>query len=105
MRKDKAIIFTGTANALLAKSVTRILELHLGDCAISRFPDGEISVRIDEPVRGREVFLIQPTSPPVNDNLVELLALADACHRASAGAITAIVPYFGYARSDKRHCR
>jgi len=105
MRRDKVIIFSGTANPALAKSVASILDSPLGDCAISRFPDGEVSVRIDEPVRGREVFLIQPTSPPVNDNLVELLAMADACHRSSAGAITAIVPYFGYARSDKRHGR
>src|SRR5688572_33353601 len=77
----------------------------LGACSVERFPDGELSVRLDEPVRGRKVFIIQPTSPPVNDHLIELLAFADACRRASAERITAIVPYFGYARSDKRHGR
>src|SRR4051812_31901578 len=70
---------------------------------VERFPDGETSVRLDETVRGREVFIVQPTSPPVNDHLVELLAFADSCRRASAARVTAIVPYFGYARSDKRN--
>ena len=95
-------IFAGTANAGLAEAVARELGVRLGACAIERFPDGETSVRLDEPVRGREVFVVQPTSPPVNDHLVELLAFADACRRASASRVTAIVPYFGYARSDKR---
>ncbi len=99
---DEFVIFAGTANAELAASVARELGVQLGACAIERFPDGETSVRLDEPVRGREVFIVQPTSPPVNDHLVELLAFADSCRRASAAQITAIVPYFGYARSDKR---
>ena len=102
---DDFVIFAGTANKELAESVARELGVRLGACAVERFPDGETSVRLDEPVRGREVFVIQPTAPPVNDHLVELLAFADGCRRASAGRITAIVPYFGYARSDKRNSR
>jgi ribose-phosphate pyrophosphokinase len=77
----------------------------LGSCTIERFPDGEVAVRLLEPVRRKEVFLVQSTSPPVNDHLVELLAFADACRRAAAARITSIVPYFGYARADKRHGR
>jgi ribose-phosphate pyrophosphokinase len=95
-------IFAGTANTGLAEAVARELGVRLGACAVERFPDGETSVRLDEPVRGREVFVVQPTSPPVNDHLVELLAFADACRRASASRVTAVVPYFGYARSDRR---
>ena len=99
-------IFAGTANAALAASIARQLGVGLGACGIERFPDGEVAVRLLEPVRRKEVFLVQPTSPPVNDNLVELLALADACRRAAAARITAVLPYFGYARADKRHgCR
>src|SRR5919202_6284135 len=102
---DGFIIFAGTANAELAASVARELGVRLGACEVERFPDGETSVRLDEPVRGREVFVVQPTSPPVNDHLVELLAFADACRRASSARTTAVVPYFGYARSDKRDGR
>lgn len=104
-RTGALTIFAGTANPELAESVARELGARLGACAVERFPDGETSVRLDEPVRGREVFIVQPTGPPVNDHLVELLAFADACRRASAASVTAIVPYFGYARSDKRHAR
>jgi ribose-phosphate pyrophosphokinase len=89
----------------LATSVAVELGARLGACSVERFPDGELSVRLDEPVRGRKVFIIQPTSPPVNDHLIELLAFADACRRASAAHITAVIPYFGYARADKRHGR
>ena len=99
------ILFAGTANPPLAAAIAAELGVRLGACAVERFPDGELSVQLDESVRGREVILVQPTSPPVNDHLVELLAFADACRRAAAGRITAIVPYFGYARSDKRHGR
>ncbi|MDQ3819021.1 MAG: ribose-phosphate pyrophosphokinase [Acidobacteriota bacterium] len=99
---NEFVIFAGTANRGLAASVARELGVKLGECAVEQFPDGEISVRLDEPVRCREVFIIQPTSPPVNEHLVELLAFADGCRRASASHITAIIPYFGYARSDKR---
>jgi ribose-phosphate pyrophosphokinase len=102
---DECIIFTGTANERLAASVAREAGVRLGACSVERFPDGEISVRLDEPVRGHEVFIVQPTSPPVDKHLVEMLAFADACRRASAAHVTAIIPYFGYARSDKRHGR
>lgn len=99
------IVFGGTANAALAAAVALELGVRLGSCTVTRFPDGETAVRINEPVRGCEVFLVQPTAPPVNDHLIELLAFADACRRAAAARIVAVVPYFGYARSDKRHGR
>lgn len=99
------IVFAGTANPALAQAVARELGVRLGDCSVERFPDGEISVRLLESVRGKQVFVVQPTSPPVNDNLVELLAFADVCRRSSAGQLTAVVPYFGYARADKRNRR
>ncbi len=99
------ILFAGTANSALAAAVAAELGVRLGRCATTRFPDGETAVHINESVRGREVFLVQPTAPPVNDHLVELLAFADACRRSAAARITAVVPYFGYARADKRHGR
>ena len=105
MMHDESILFSGTAGAQLAAQMAQLLERPLGRRTIERFPDGEVSVHLDEPVRGREVFLVQSTAPPVNENLVELLALADACRRSSSRCITAVVPYFGYARSDKRHGR
>ncbi len=98
-------IFAGRANVALATSVAVEMGARLGACSVERFPDGELSVRLDEPVRGRAVLIIQPTSPPVNDHLIELLAFADACRRASAAHITAVMPYFGYSRADKRHGR
>ena len=98
-------LFAGTANPRLAAAIAAELGVRLAACAVERFPDGETAVRLDEPVRGRDVFIVQPTAPPVNDHLVELLAFADACRRSAAGRITAVVPYFGYARSDKRHGR
>jgi ribose-phosphate pyrophosphokinase len=98
-------IFSGRANVALATSVAVEMGARLGACSVERFPDGELSVRLDEPVRGREVFIIQPTSPPVNDHLIELLVFADACRRASAARITAVMPYFGYSRADKRSGR
>jgi ribose-phosphate pyrophosphokinase len=99
------IIFSGRANVALATSVAVEMGARLGACSVERFPDGELSVRLDEPVRCREVFIIQPTSPPVNDHLIEMLAFADACRRASAARITAVMPYFGYSRADKRSGR
>ncbi|MGA6826209.1 ribose-phosphate diphosphokinase [Nitrospira sp. NS4] len=99
------VIFSGTANPDLAAAIAADLGMFPGACAIERFPDGETSVQLLESVRRKEVFLVQPLSPPVNDHLVELLALADACRRAAAARITAVVPYLGYARSDKRHGR
>jgi len=98
-------LLAGTANPALAVAVAAELGVRPGACTIERFPDGETTVRLDEPVRGRVVFLLQPTGPPVNDHLVELLACADACRRSAAGRIIAVVPYFGYARSDKRNGR
>jgi ribose-phosphate pyrophosphokinase len=91
-------IIAGTANPELAGAVAKTLGVKPGSCDIDRFPDGEVSVSLREPVRGREA-----TSPPVDENVMELVALADACRRASAARIIAVVPYFGYARSDKRH--
>ena len=99
------VIFAGTANPGLTAAIAADLGMFPGACAIERFPDGETSVQLLESVRRKEVFLVQPLSPPVNDHLVELLALADACRRAAATRITAVVPYLGYARSDKRHGR
>jgi ribose-phosphate pyrophosphokinase len=98
-------LFAGTPNPTLASAIARHLDMRLGACAVERFPDGELSVQLREPVRRKEVFIVQPTAPPINDHLIELLAFADACRRASAARITAIVPYFGYARADKRHGR
>ncbi len=97
------LLFSGTGNTDLAAAIAQEAGMRLGACAIDRFPDGEISVRLLEPVRRREVFIVQPLSPPVNDHLVELLIFADACRRAAAKCITAVIPYFGYARADKRH--
>jgi ribose-phosphate pyrophosphokinase len=102
---EEITIFAGTANPGLAESVARELCIKLGASTVERYPDGEIAVRLEESVRKHEVFIVQPTSPPVNDHLIELLAFVDACRRASAAHITAIVPYFGYARADKRHSR
>jgi ribose-phosphate pyrophosphokinase len=100
--KPNDLFLAGNANLPLAQSIVGLLEKSLGRCHVQRFPDGEVSVEIDESVRGKDVYLLQPTAPPVNDHLMELLALADACRRAAAARITAMVPYFGYARSDKR---
>jgi ribose-phosphate pyrophosphokinase len=99
------ILFGGTANPALAEAIARELGCALTPSDVERHPDGELSVRLLESVRRREVFLVQPTSPPVNDHLIELLAFADACRRSAAARITAVVPYFGYARADRRDCR
>ncbi|MEN0109475.1 MAG: ribose-phosphate pyrophosphokinase [Planctomycetota bacterium] len=95
-------LFSGTANPRLSQSIADYLGVPLGRISLGRFPDGEISCKIDEDVRGRDVFLIQPTSPPVNENLMELLVMMDSCRRASAERITAVIPYFGYARQDRK---
>jgi ribose-phosphate pyrophosphokinase len=95
-------LFSGNANAPLAHDIARHLHLPVGRAAVSRFSDGEINVEIMENVRGRDVFIVQPTCPPANDNLMELLMMTDACRRASSARITAVVPYFGYARQDRR---
>src|SRR5919109_482851 len=98
-------ILCGNANRALAATVADSAGVALSDALVERFPDGEVSVEIREPVRDKDVFVIQSTAPPVNDHLMELLAIVDACRRASAGRIFGVIPYFGYARSDKRHGR
>ncbi|KGF46724.1 ribose-phosphate pyrophosphokinase [Veillonella montpellierensis DNF00314] len=98
----KLKIFTGNANPELAKEICDYLGLPLGKAHVGRFNNGEVQVMIDESVRGKDVFVVQPTSYPVNDNLVELLVIADALKRASARHITAVVPYYGYARQDRK---
>jgi ribose-phosphate pyrophosphokinase len=95
-------VFTGNANPLLAQEITRHLRVPLGRAQVGRFSDGEVTAELMENVRGRDVFIVQPTCPPANDNLMELLLMTDACRRASAKRITAVVPYFGYARQDRR---
>ena len=95
-------IFSGKAHPALARDIAFHLGLQLGRIAVGRFSDGEISVDIMENVRGRDVFIVQPTCPPVNENLMELLIMADACQRASAARVTAVMPYFGYGRQDRR---
>jgi ribose-phosphate pyrophosphokinase len=99
------ILFAGAGNPALALAIAAELEIRLGASTVERFPDGELAVRLEESVRRREVFVVQPTAPPVDAHLLELLAFADACRRSAASRITAVVPYFGYARSDKRHAR
>jgi ribose-phosphate pyrophosphokinase len=96
------MVFTGNANRELANKVAEQLAIPLGNATVSKFSDGEIFVEINENVRGADVFLLQSTCAPTNDNLMELVVMADAMRRASAGRITAVVPYFGYARQDRR---
>lgn len=96
------MIFSGNANLPLAETVSQFLNIPLGKATVSRFSDGETMVEILENVRGRDVFIIQPTCAPTNDHLMELIIMADALRRASAARITAVVPYFGYARQDRR---
>jgi ribose-phosphate pyrophosphokinase len=96
------MVFTGNANPKLAKLVVERLDIPMGEMSVGKFSDGEITVEIDENVRGKDVFIIQPTCTPTNDNLMELLLMADGLRRASAARITAVVPYFGYARQDRR---
>ena len=99
---DTLAVFAGNANPALALDIARNLQTPLGRAYVGRFSDGEINVELMENVRGRDVFIIQPTCPPANDTLMELLVMVDACRRASAARITAVVPYFGYSRQDRR---
>lgn len=96
------MVFTGNANPVLAQMIVDQLGLPLGDASVNKFSDGEISVELNENVRGCDVFVVQSTCAPTNDNLMELIVMVDALRRASAGRITAVVPYFGYARQDRR---
>ncbi len=95
-------IFSGRANPELAQRICEYLGLTVGKISMGNFPDGEISCKIDEDVRGRDVYLVQPTCPPVNENLMELLVMIDSFKRASAFRVTAVMPYFGYARQDRK---
>ncbi|MBR5245240.1 MAG: ribose-phosphate pyrophosphokinase [Clostridia bacterium] len=98
----KLKLFTGNSNPALAKRIADAMGVSLGDCTVKQFADGEVSVNFNESVRGCDVFLIQSTCCPVNDNFMELLVMIDACRRASANRITAVMPYFGYARQDRK---
>jgi ribose-phosphate pyrophosphokinase len=99
---DEFIIFTGNSNPDLADKICKYLNVSLGGAKVKTFSDGEIQIEIDENVRLKDVFIIQSTCSPVNDNLVELLLMIDACNRSSANRITAVIPYYGYARQDKK---
>lgn len=96
------MVFSGNANPALADAIARYIGVPLGYASISKFSDGEVSVELNENVRGKDVFVIQPTCAPTNDSIMELLLMADALHRASANRITAVIPYYGYARQDRR---
>jgi ribose-phosphate pyrophosphokinase len=96
------ILLSGSANPALARMVAEQLATPLAACVLERFPDGELHVEIRESVRGQRVYIVQPTSPPVEEHLFEILLLADACRRAGAAHLTAVMPYFGYARQDRR---
>lgn len=99
---SKLMVFTGNANPKLAELVVKRLDIPLGEASVSKFSDGETTIELNENVRGKDVFIIQPTCAPTNDNLMEVLLLADALSRASAARVTAVIPYFGYARQDRR---
>lgn len=99
---NNLMVFTGNANPALADNIAKNIGVPLGYASISKFSDGEVSVELNENVRGKDVFVIQPTCAPTNDSIMELLLMADALHRASANRITAVIPYFGYARQDRR---
>jgi len=99
---DSLMVFTGNAHPKLAEDVARHLNIRLGRATVGRFSDGEVTVEILENVRGKDVFVLQSTSMPTNDNLMEVMLMVDALRRASAGRITAAIPYFGYARQDRR---
>jgi len=98
----KMMVFTGNANPELANAIVRRLQIPLGRAVVGKFSDGEVAVEILENVRGKDVFIVQPTCAPTNDNLMELLVMVDALKRASAHRVTAVIPYFGYARQDRR---
>lgn len=102
MNNHKLKVFSGRANIPLAEKIARSLGDTLGKITLANFPDGEISIRIEEDVRGRDIYLVQSTSPPVNENLMELLVMLDCFKRASAARITTVIPYYGYARQDRK---
>src|SRR5258707_13064247 len=102
MAFDNLMVFTGNANPKLAQKVARNLNVQLGKATVSKFSDGEVMVELLENVRGKDVFVLQSTCAPTNDNLMELLVMIDALKRSSAARVTAAIPYFGYARQDRR---
>ncbi|MDO5026400.1 MAG: ribose-phosphate pyrophosphokinase [Tissierellia bacterium] len=102
IQRGELTLLSGNSNRDLAESVAKYLGIKMADAEIEKFKDGEISVKINQSIRGKDVYIMQPTSNPTNDNLMELLILIDACRRASAGYINAIVPYYGYARQDRK---
>ncbi len=102
MAYDNLMVFTGTANRKMAEEVARHLNIHLGRATVGRFSDGEVNIELMENVRGKDVFILQSTCAPTNDSLMEIMVMADALRRSSAGRITAAIPYFGYARQDRR---
>ncbi|MCD1146814.1 ribose-phosphate pyrophosphokinase [Peptoniphilus sp. KCTC 25270] len=102
MKNGEVIVFTGNSNEVLVDRICEDLKIKKGSCVVKQFSDGEISIDIQETVRGKDVYVIQSTSAPVNDNLMELLILIDALKRASAGRINAVIPYYGYARQDRK---
>ncbi len=99
---NKLAVFTGNAHPELAKSICNYLKIDVSDAMVGRFSEGEVRVKINDNIRGKDVFIVQPTCPPVNENLVELLVMIDALKRASSQRITAVMPYFGYARQDRK---
>ena len=100
--RGSMVVFTGNANPKLARQAVQALGLPLGNATVDRFSDGEVQVEIRDNVRGKDVFIIQPTCYPTNDSIMELLIMSDALRRASANRITAVIPYFGYSRQDRR---
>src|SRR6202521_1002868 len=100
--ESELVVFSGNSNKSLVKEICDYLQTPVGRCEVGKFSDGEIQIEIAENVRGRDVFLVQSTSTPVNDHLMELLIMIDAARRASAEQITAVIPYFGYARQDRK---
>ncbi|NQT90580.1 MAG: ribose-phosphate pyrophosphokinase [Candidatus Omnitrophica bacterium] len=102
MKVNNLVIFSGNTNPQLAKDICKCLKVKIGDALVSEFSEGEIKVKIRQNVRGKDVFVVQPTSPPVNDSVMELLIIMDALRRASAKRITAVIPYYGYARQDRK---
>lgn len=102
MSDTSVMVFSGNANLALSEGIVKKLNMRLGMATVGRFSDGEVAVEIEENVRGKDIFVIQPTCSPTNENLMELLVMIDALHRASASRITAVMPYYGYARQDRR---
>ncbi len=99
---NKLAVFSGNAHPELAKKICNYLKVKLSDAFVSRFSEGEVRVKINDNIRGKDVFIVQPTCPPTNENLMELLIMMDALRRASSSRITVVIPYFGYARQDRK---